>query len=387
MKKQYFFKLTLALSLLCLLTVLLFLFTGHAGKAGPLCIAFFITLAIGCRGYAHLKGFAYTITIFAAVTTALYYPSYFLQWNGFKLATLITPLIQLIMFGMGTSMGLKDFAGVIKTPKGVFIGVVSHFIIMPLIGFTLARLSGLPPEIAAGIILIGCSPNGMASNVISYLAKANLALSITITAVSTMLAPFVTPFLMQWLAGAFVKINALNMMWDIFKMVIIPIGAGILFNKLLSGKAKWMDTVMPLVSMFGIAFIIVIITAAGRDSLLTIGPLLVLFVLIHNLSGYTLGYWTGRLFKMDERDCRTMAIEVGMQNGGLASGLAKEMGKMATVGLAPAIFGPLMNVTGSILASWWHRKPPKGGSPGSRESEQMESQALVQQGRGSEAIG
>jgi BASS family bile acid:Na+ symporter len=110
--------------------------------------------------------------------------------------------------------------------------------------------------------------------------------------------------------------------------------------------------------MFGIAFIIVIITAAGRNSLLTIGPLLILLVLIHNMSGYLLGYWSGRLFKMSERDCRTIAIEVGMQNGGLASGLAKEMGKMATVGLAPAVFGPLMNITGSILATWWHRKPP-----------------------------
>jgi BASS family bile acid:Na+ symporter len=297
--------------------------------------------------------------IFAAVSTALYYPQYFVEVNGFKFAVLITPLIQLIMFGMGTSMGLDDFVGVIKTPKGVFIGVTSHFIIMPLLGYTLANLSGLPPEIAAGIILIGCSPNGMASNVISYLAKANLALSITITAVSTLLAPFVTPLLMKLLAGAFVKIDVGNMMWDIIKMVIIPIGAGILFNKLLKGKAKWLDNAMPLVSMFGIAFIIVIITAAGRQSLLTIGPLLILLVLIHNLLGYSLGYWSGRLFRMPERDCRTMAIEVGMQNGGLASGLANQMGKMATVGLAPAIFGPLMNITGSILASYWHKKPLK----------------------------
>ncbi len=114
---------------------------------------------------------------------------------------------------------------------------------------------------------------------------------------------------------------------------------------------------MPLVSMSGIAFIIVIITAAGRDSLLTIGPALIGLVLIHNLLGYTLGYFSGKLFKMSERDCRTIAIEVGMQNGGLASGIAKEMGKMATVGLAPAVFGPLMNITGSILASYWHRKP------------------------------
>jgi BASS family bile acid:Na+ symporter len=161
------------------------------------------------------------------------------------------------------------------------------------------------------------------------------------------------------LAGAYIKINTLGMMWDIIKMVIVPISLGLIFNKFLSGKIKWLDNAMPLVSMSGIAFIIVIISAAGRNSLLTIGPLLILFVLIHNLSGYCLGYWSGRLFKMDERDCRTIAIEVGMQNGGLASGLAKEMGKMATVGLAPAIFGPLMNITGSILASYWHRKPPE----------------------------
>jgi BASS family bile acid:Na+ symporter len=147
------------------------------------------------------------------------------------------------------------------------------------------------------------------------------------------------------------------MMWGIDKMVILPIGAGLLVNKFLSGKAKWFDDAMPLVSMFGITCTIIIITAAGRDSLLDIGPALFLIVLIHNLSGYTLGYWTGRLFKMTERDCRTIAIEVGMQNGSLASGIAKQLGKIATVGLAPAIFGPLMNITGSILASYWHRKP------------------------------
>lgn len=351
-------KTALGVAAICLITALIMAFTGNIEKAGPFFIIFFIILAIGFRGFELLKGFSYTIMIFAAVTTALYYPGYFIEYNGFKFSVLITPLIQLIMFGMGTSMGIDDFVGVVKTPRGVFIGVGSHFIIMPLIGYTLASVSGFPPEIAAGIILISCSPNGMASNVISYLAKANLALSITITAISTMLAPFLTPLLMKLYAGAFVQINVLSMMWDIFKMVIIPIGAGILFNKLLSGKSKWLDNAMPVVSMFGIAFIIVIITAAGRNSLLTIGPLLILLVLIHNLSGYILGYWSGRLFKMNERDCRTIAIEVGMQNGGLASGLAKEMGKMATVGLAPAIFGPLMNITGSVLASWWHRKTP-----------------------------
>ncbi|CAN5823688.1 bile acid:sodium symporter family protein [soil metagenome] len=351
------YKISFIAALISLIAAIILFADGNAVNAGPLLIAFFILVAIGFRGFAALKGFTYTVTIFAAVTAALCYPQYFVSWNGFTLSTLIKPLIMIIMFGMGTSMSLHDFAGVIKMPRGVLIGVVSHFIIMPLLGFTLASISNFPPEVAAGIVLVGCSPNGTASNVISYLAKANLALSVTITAVSTMLAPFVTPFLMKLLAGAFVEINTLDMMFEIFQMVIIPIGAGLLFNHFLSGKLKWLDKAMPLVSMFGIAFIIVIITAAGRENLLTIGPALILVVLVHNLCGYTLGYWTGRLFKMKERDCRTLAIEVGMQNAGMASGLAKAMGKMATVGLAPAIFGPLMNSTGSILASYWHRKP------------------------------
>ena len=353
------YRIILFVAIACLVGALGMVIAGRGADAGPLLITFFLALAISFRGYQHLKGFSYTVIILAAVTTSLYYPGPFIELNGFRLANLIKPLLMIIMFGMGTSMSIHDFAGVIKMPKGVFIGVVSHFIIMPLLGFTLANLSGFHPEIAAGIILIGCSPNGMASNVISYLAKANLALSITITAVSTMLAPLVTPLLMKLLAGEFVEIKVLDMMWEIIEIVIIPIAAGLVFNKLFAGKVAWLDKLMPLVSMAGIALIIVVITAAGRDSLLNIGPALVLIVLIHNLCGYTLGYWCGKLFKMSERDCRTMAIEVGMQNGGLASGLAKAMGKIATVGLAPAIFGPLMNVTGSILASYWHRKPPE----------------------------
>jgi len=359
LKNISIYKAIAGIAVLSLLAAAWCIFQYGIAHSGPFIIAFFILLSIAFRGSKLLKGFAYTLVIFAAVTTALYYPQHFIAVNGFKLSGLITPLLQIIMFGMGTSMGLEDFAGVIKMPKGVFIGVGSHFIIMPLLGFILAKLSGFPPEIAAGIILVGCSPNGMASNVMSYLAKANLALSITITAVSTMLAPLFTPLLMKFLGGAFIKIDVLSMMWDIIKIVIIPIGAGIIFNKYLLKRASWLEKLMPLVSMAGIALIIVIITAAGRNSLLNIGFMLILLMLIHNLSGYTLGYWAGRLFRMPERDCRTMAIEVGMQNAGLASGLAKGLGKIATVGLAPAIFGPLMNITGSLLANYWHRKPLK----------------------------
>jgi len=358
LKTSSLYKIALGIAVILLAVSTIIILTSGLPEAGPFIIAFFFFMGIGFRGYDNLKGLTYSILIFAAVTTALYYPANFVELNGFKLTVLIIPLIQIIMFGMGTSMSVDDFVAVVKTPKAVFIGVGAQFIIMPLLGFTLANLSGFEPEIAAGIILIGCSPSGLASNVMNYLAKANLALSITITSITTLLAPLVTPLLMKLLAGAFVEINMLNMMWDIAKMIILPIGAGLIFNKLLHGKSKWLDAAMPLVSMLGIGIIITIITAAGRNSLLEIGFVLIGLVLIHNLFGYTLGYWTGRLFKMNERDSRTIAIEVGMQNGGLASGIAKEMGKIATVGLAAAVFGPLMNITGSILASYWHRRPP-----------------------------
>nr|WP_294791647.1 bile acid:sodium symporter family protein [uncultured Mucilaginibacter sp.] len=357
MKNNSLYKAALGAAAIALIAGAVMAFSGNGANAGPAFIAFFLLMAVGVKINATLGRFSYTLLIFASTVAALYYPAFFQSWGSFKLSVLLIPLIQVIMFGMGTSMGVQDFVGVVKNPRGVFIGVVSHFIIMPGVGYILAKSSGLPPEIAAGIVLIGCSPNGMASNVISYLAKANLALSITITAVSTLLSPFVTPLLMGWLAGAFVKIEVTKMMWEIVKMVILPIGAGLIVNRIFKGKAKVLDVIMPLISMGGIVLIITIIVAAGRNNLLTIGPILLLLVLVHNLLGYTFGYWSGKLFRMNERDCRTMAIEVGMQNGGLATGIAQGMGKMATVGLAPAIFSPLMNITGSILASYWHGKP------------------------------
>ncbi len=360
MKPSPLYKIALGLSTLLFLAAIVLFSTDNIPLAGPVLVVCFLVLAVGFRGYDSLKGFSYTTMIFAAVTLALYYPQYFLKVGDFKLTGLITPLIQIIMFGMGTSMSGKDFIAVIKTPKGVLIGVVAQFMIMPGMGFFLASITNFPPEIAAGIVLIGCSPSGLASNVMSYLAKANLALSITITSIATLIAPVLTPLLMKILAGEFIEINMLAMMWDIAKMIIIPIGAGLIVNKLLSGRAKWLSTAMPIVSMVGIALIIVVITAAGRDSLLKIGALLMVVVLVHNLFGYTFGYWFARLFKMPERDARTVAIEVGMQNGGLASAIANSLGKIATMGLAAGIFGPLMNITGSILASYWHKRPPAG---------------------------
>lgn len=318
-----------------------------------LIISAFIVLAISIQLYAKQKNFAFSFWVMAAVSAAMFYPHFFTHIGDFNTSRLIVPLLMLIMFGMGTAMSIQDFVRVIKMPKGVLIGVLCQFTIMPLVGFAIVKLFEFPPEIAAGIILVGCSPSGLASNVMSYIANANLALSLTLTAVATLLAPLLTPLLMKVLADQYVPIAFIPMMISILKIVIVPVIAGLLFNHFFKGKFPWMDRAMPIVSMVGIAIVITVITAAGRDSLITIGVALVLAALIHNMLGYGLGYWLCRLAKMDEASCRTIALEVGMQNSGLASGIALEMGKVATMGLAPAIFGPLMNISGSSLATWW----------------------------------
>jgi len=427
------YKIALGLAVICLIAALAGVVSGNNANTGPLLIAFFIALAISFRGFEAVKGFAYTIWIFTAVTASMFYPQYFTSVGDFQLKTLIVPLLQIIMFGMGSQMSFDDFTGVIKMPKGVFIGVGAHYIIMPLVAFGIAHIFNFPPEIAAGIILIGCVPSGLASNVMSYIAGANLPLAVTIGAISTLLSPFITPLLMQWLGGEYIVVNFWNMMLDILNMIILPIVAGFIFNLFSAGKEnqrskviqmigyfvvilltnvvymksknidlaesvsplvksmcwfyflplilalvlrhflkgndKVMGKVLSMVSMVGIALIITIITASGHDSLLKVGLLLIVTSLLHNVAGYTLGYGVSWISGMPERDRRTVAFEVGMQNGGLASGLALGMGKIATVGLAPAIFGPLMNVTGSVLASFWRTRMPKNKSAEAPEIE------------------
>jgi len=209
-------------------------------------------------------------------------------------------------------------------------------------------------------------PGGLASNVITFLAKANVALSVTLTAVSTLLAPLLSPFLMQQLAGQFVPIDFWAMLVDILKMVIVPVFAGVLLNYLLKNKTNVINKVMPVISMTGIVFIIVIITAAGRDSLLSIGIALVAAMFLHMICGLLLGYFSARMLGLKEIDARTVGIEVGMQNSGLASGIAVQMGKIATVGLAAAVNGPIMNTFFSLVATWWGGRPAGGKQPVSR---------------------
>jgi bile acid:Na+ symporter, BASS family len=343
-------------AILGLLAIGIAVFGNGLSSTGLFVISALVCLAIGGLGNPKLKQMVFTIWVFAAVAVGMYYPQYFQKIGDFKLTGLIVPLIQLIMFTMGTEMSLKDFEGVIKTPKAVFIGLVCHFTIMPIVGFSLAKGFGFPPEIAAGIILIGSVPSGVSSNVLAFIAKANLPLSITIATVSTLMAPIMTPFLMKMLAGQFVEVDFMKMMLHVIEIIIIPVVLGLVINKLIRNGAKWLQSFMPIVSMIGILMMLIVIVSSGRDNLLSIGPLLFLASIIHHSTGYLLGYWSGRLMKLDEATCRTISLEVGMQNGGLASGIALQMGKIATVGLASAISVPWMTISGSLLANWWRNR-------------------------------
>ena len=316
----------------------------------------FLCLAIATVLQKKYRGYSLTFFILTSVVVAMYHPGLLTNIGSFNLKKLIIPILMVIMFGMGASMRVSDFVGIVKMPKAVLIGLICQFSIMPFIGFGLAKLSNLPPEIAAGIILVGCSPSGLASNVMSYIAKANLALSLSLTMVATLLAPLITPLLMKLLAQSYVPIDFLAMLISISKIVIVPVIFGLIYNHYLGGRIKAVDKSLPLLSMIGIILVIAIITAAGRDALIDIGVLLIGIVITHNILGYILGFRLSRLFGLDKASSRTIALEVGMQNSGLASGIALEMGKVATMGLAPAVFGPFMNITGSILATFWRSK-------------------------------
>jgi BASS family bile acid:Na+ symporter len=304
----------------------------------------------------NLHGFGFTLSVALAVAASMTWPHLFSQWGSFETKALIVPLIQLIMFGMGTTLSLGDFTRVIKMPYPVLVGVSIQYLIMPFVGWGVAHLFGFEPLIAAGVILVGSAPSGVASNVINYLAGANVPLSVTMTAISTLVSPFLTPLMMKLLAGQYVPVSFWGMMIDIVKMIVLPIAAGLVANRLLRGRRRWLDKALPLVSMGGICLIIAIITSLSRDKLLSVGLTLILAVAIHNSLGYLLGYWTSRALRLSETDSRTVAVEVGLQNAGMASGLAISVFSPETA-LAPAIFGPWMNASGSVLASYWRRRP------------------------------
>ncbi|MDR1259056.1 MAG: bile acid:sodium symporter family protein [Tannerellaceae bacterium] len=416
MNNKVTYKCLIGGSLALALVALSLIPAGRVGLVGPAILGCLILLAIGVRGFEAVRRFSYTVWILAAVAASMFYPHCFTAVGSFEPGILIAPLLQVAMFGIGSKMSPKDFAGIVRMPRSLIIGVCAQFMIMPLAAFAISQAFIFPPGIAMGVILIGCVPGGPASNVMSYIARANLPLSVAIGLIATLLSPVLTPALMRLLAGQYIAIDVWGMMLYSLNMIVLPIVAGFIFNLFYSARdvagskaiqlgtyfviialtclaemvsdgcgiagfllsllksACWFcfgpivfsvimriifrgdrritDSFLSFLPMAGIALIITIVTATVRDSLLSVGALLLLTGLFLNSAGYALGYTVAWLFRAPEKDRRAIALAVGMQNAGLAT----QIGKAAAAGVASAVFGPLMNITGSALAGWWRRK-------------------------------
>ncbi|MFO0014062.1 MAG: bile acid:sodium symporter family protein [Planctomycetota bacterium] len=315
-------------------------------------------IAIALNRKTRTYGFASWVV--ASVLVALISPPLFLSYLPLSYKDTLTILLQLAMFGMGATLTLEDFARILKMPWGVLIGFVLQFLIMPFLGWGLSKLLGLPVDLTLGMILLGASPGGISSNVVTYLAKGNVALSVTMTACSTMAAPIMTPLMVYLYAREDVSIDYIAMFLNILLTVVAPVVLGIIANALLTRwrvDPKRAEKVLATISMIAICGICGMIAAKSQQQVLQVGWILLVAVTLHNLLGYLLGYWGSRLVGLHQADCRTIAIEVGLQNGGLAASLATEVLKRDAAAIAPALFAPIMNVTGSILATIWSRSP------------------------------
>jgi BASS family bile acid:Na+ symporter len=269
------------------------------------------------------------------------------------LAPGIVPGLGVIMFGMGMTLVPEDFARVARMPRAVLCGVVGQFCIMPLIAWLLAKEFRLSPEFAMGLIILGACPGGTASNVIAYLAKADVALSVTMTACSTVLAIVLTPWLIGVLGGQFLPVDSWGLFMSVVKIVLIPVGAGFILRHYLANRVERFLAIFPAISVLVIVVIIASIVAMSRDRLADAIGILGLLVLLHNLTGMVLGYGLATLFRLPVSARRTIAIEVGMQNSGLGVALAKSHFESALVALPASLFSVVHNLSGSVVASRW----------------------------------
>jgi bile acid:Na+ symporter, BASS family len=267
----------------------------------------------------------------------------------------ILPLLGIVMFGMGMTLTWGHFRAVLQRPAAVGLGVVLQYLVMPLAAWLIAEVLGLPPALMAGLVLVGACPGGTASNVVCFLAKGDVALSITLTTVSTLLAIVMTPLLTDLYVGQKVPVPVGDMLWSIFKIVLVPVTLGVVVNRLLGAKLTRFKPVYPLVSVIAIVVIIAIIVALNRANLSSLGVAVAVAVVLHNLLGLLLGYWIPKALGLPERLCRTLAIEVGMQNSGLGVALAVKYFSV-TAALPGAIFSIWHNLSGSVLAGFWSRK-------------------------------
>ncbi|MBG9542004.1 sodium transporter [Cytobacillus firmus] len=295
------------------------------------------------------KYFAVWVILTSAI--AFMFPDPFLGLGGY-----ITILLGVVMFGMGLTLKAVDFKIIFTKPLPVLIGVCAQFIIMPLVAFGIAKLLNLPAELAAGLVLLGCVPGGTASNVMVYLAKGNVPLSIAMTSVSTLLAPIMTPLLLLLLAGQWMPVDAVAMFKSIVQVIIVPIVLGLAIKKFFPVAVEKSLTVLPLISVAAIITIVAAVVSGNSATIAASGLLIFTAVMLHNGFGLLLGYFAGKVLGQEEVNRRAIAIEVGMQNSGLG------------VALATAHFGPLAalpsvlaaawhNISGPILATYWSKKP------------------------------
>lgn len=298
-----------------------------------------------------IAGKYFAVWVILTSVIAFMFPDPFLGLGGY-----ITILLGVVMFGMGLTLKAVDFKIIFTKPLPVLIGVCAQFIIMPLVAFVIAKLLNLPAELAAGLVLLGCVPGGTASNVMVYLAKGNVPLSIAMTSVSTLLAPIMTPLLLLLLAGQWMPVDAVAMFMSIVQVIIVPIVLGLAIKKFFPVAVEKSLTVLPLISVAAIITIVAAVVSGNSATIAASGLLIFTAVMLHNGFGLLLGYFAGKVLGQDEVNRRAIAIEVGMQNSGLG------------VALATAHFGPLAalpsvlaaawhNISGPILATYWSKKP------------------------------
>ena len=264
----------------------------------------------------------------------------------------VNTLLGIVMFGMGMTLKLSDFKVVFTKPKAVITGILSQFIIMPLLAFLLVKIFNLDPALAVGVILVGSCPGGTSSNVMTYLAKGDVALSVGMTACTTILAPVVTPALVLLLGGETINVSYVSMLMSIVQVVLVPIVLGFVINHFFEKFAQACAKVLPLVSVIAICLIIMAVVAANAAKIMTVGWLIVIVVMLHNLCGYALGYGVGKLMGLSRDQMRTLSIEVGMQNSGLATSLATvHFAAMPLAAVPGTVFSVWHNISGAIYAN------------------------------------
>ena len=294
------------------------------------------------------KTFAAWVMLFALL--GFMFPDTFKQVTPW-----IVTLLSIIMFGMGLTISAADFREVVKRPFEVTIGVVGQFLIMPLLAVLLTKLIPMPPEVAAGVILVGCCPGGTSSNVMTYLSKGDVALSVACTSVTTLAAPIITPFLVWMFASQYLPVDGWAMFMSIVKVVLVPLALGAALQKLLPVFVKAAVPALPLVSVAGIVLIVAAVVGASKASIVQSGLMIFAVVILHNGLGYLLGFFAAKAFGLTLAKRKAIAIEVGMQNSGLGAALATAyFSPLAAV--PSAIFSVWHNISGALLANWFARR-------------------------------